>query len=364
MDSATYKIVKSANDIGPKDWDSIFGDIPEGYQFHKTLEESRLEQFTFFYITIRKSEKTVLIAPAFIADFNLDIAAGEFLGNAIRFIRKFIPDFFVLRTLFAGSPFGENGVVGIAEEDKEDATIVKELARAMEELARSEKIPFLVFKDMLEKDTRQLDTLKECGFLKVPSLPSVVMDTGFRSMEDYFGSLSHTRRKDLRRKIKRAHAEGKIELKVVDDISGIIDDIYSLYLNTYTAGKTKFEKLTKEFFVRTAVNMRPNAKFFLYYVNGRLAAFNLCFAHKDLFIDKFIGFDYDVSYKYNLYFLSWCSNVEWCINNGVKYFQTGQTDYRPKISLGGKEVPLYAYIRHRNPAIDIFLKLLARFVRS
>jgi len=364
MNGIEYNILKSIADISPTEWDSVFGDIPEGYKFYKTLEESRLEQFSFLYIIIRKNGKTILIAPVFTADFNLDIAVEGALGDIIRYIRKAVPRFLVVKTLFAGSPFGENGVIGISKDCDDAPGAISELASVIINHASSNKIPFIIFKDMPDKDTRHLDTLKNSGFLKVTSLPSVVMGTDFRSMDDYFKSLSHSRRKDIRRKIKKAHAEGRIELKITDDVSGIIDDIHSLYMNTYSAGKTKFEKLTREFFLNAAANMKPHAKFFLYYINGRLAAFNLCLVYKDLFIDKFIGFDYDVSYKYNLYFLSWCSNVEWCIKNGMKRFQTGQTDYHPKLSLGGRHVPLHAYIRHTNPAMDVFLKLMARFLRS
>ena len=48
----------------------------------------------------------------------------------------------------------------------------------------------------------------------------------------------------------------------------------------------------------------------LYYVNGKLSAFNLCFVYNDLLIDKFIGFDYEIARQYSLYFVSWCYTKE------------------------------------------------------
>jgi hypothetical protein len=85
--------------------------------------------------------------------------------------------------------------------------------------------------------------------------------------------------------------------------------------------------------------------------------------YKDLFIDKFIGFDYDISKKYNLYFVSWCFNVEWCLKNSIRFYQTGQTDYYPKLKLGGRLIPLYAYLRHENLLLNLILKLLALFLK-
>jgi predicted N-acyltransferase len=163
--------------------------------------------------------------------------------------------------------------------------------------------------------------------------------------------------------MKKAQSSGLIEVKITTDIKNIIEDIYRLYLNTYNASSVKFEKLTKEFFLNITSYMPSQAKFFLYYLDGKLAAFNLCFVYKDALIDKFIGFDYEMAYKYNLYFFSWCYNIKWCIENCVRYYQVGQTDYYPKLKLGGRIVPLYAYVKHNNPIQNLILKLLAKILR-
>ena len=364
MTKIRYEILNSVTKIGRAEWDSVFGDIPEGYQFHKTLEESNLGQFSFCYIVIRKGSDILLIAPLFIGDINLDILAEGFFSNLIQRIRKFLPSFFVVRTLFCGSPFGENGTIGIRADSQDKDMLIHELANGMNILSKKKNIPLIIFKDFLKRDARALKVLSKDGFFRTRSLPSVVTDIDFDSMDDYFKSLSPSRRKDLNRKLKKTYSNAHIEIKISDDVDRIIDDVYRLYVNTYLAGKIKFEKLTKDFFIHVARNMKPHVKFFLYYVNGALGAFNLCFVHKDLFIDKFIGFNYDISYKHNLYFISWCFNVEWCIKKSIRRYQTGQTDYRAKISLGGRRVSLYAYVKHRNFIYNPVLKLLDNLVRG
>jgi hypothetical protein len=81
--------------------------------------------------------------------------------------------------------------------------------------------------------------------------------------------------------------------------------------------------------------------------------------YEDLMIDKFIGFDYENAFPYSLYFVSWCFNIEWCLKHSIRFYQTGQTDYEPKIKLGGSLVPLYAYFKHNHFFFNLFLKLLA-----
>jgi len=363
MDNITYKIVDSVTGIKKDDWDSVFGDIPEGYQFYRTLEESGLAEFTFYYIALYQDGRVSSIAPLFVSDFNLDIAAEGAIERLIQGIRKYIaPRFLIFKTLFCGSPFGENGILGIREGIDPKSAII-ETIKIMREFCVEKRITLIIFKDFLKEDTLLLDSLLARGFLKVKSFPSVVTELNFSSFDEYLHSLSYSTRKSLRKKIKKAYSSADIKVKITDNIDGIADDIFRLYENTYHSGATKFERLTKEFFIIAARNLAPRSKFFLYYVNGKLAAFNLCFVYKDLFIDKFIGFDYDISKKHNLYFVSWCFNIEWCLNNSVRFYQTGQTDYYPKIKLGGKLLPLYAYLRHANLLLNLCLKLLVIFLR-
>lgn len=363
MKNITHKIVDSVSEIKRDDWDSVFGDIPEGYQFYKTLEESKLQDFAFSYIALYQADTCLLIAPLFVTDFNLDIAADGFIEEIIQRIRKFNPRFMVVKTLFCGSPFREHGDLGIRKDIEEKDILIGELIKTMSEFSKVKNTPFIIVKDFLKEETLLSDSLSAHGFFKVKSFPSTITELNFNSFDEYLKSLGHSTRKNLRRKIKKAYSQADIKVKTAERIDDIVEDVHRLYENTYHNGTTKFERLTREFFVNVARNLYPHTKFFLYYVNGKLSAFNLCFVYKDLFIDKFIGFDYDISNQYNLYFVSWCFNIEWCLKNSIRFYQSGQTDYYPKLRLGGKLIPLYAYLKHKNPVVNSLFKLLAIFLK-
>jgi predicted N-acyltransferase len=358
MPDFKYQVLNSITQINEKEWDNSFGDIPEGYNFYKTLEDSHLQDFTFYYMVLRQGQEIVLIAPLFVTDFNLDIGVEGWLKSAIEGVRKVFPRFLVLKTLFCGSVFGEHGAVGI-KNDVDKELVMHEFNRALGEFCKDKEIPFVIFKDFLSEDTPLLDGLLKKGFFKVNSFPSVVTDINFSSFDEYLDTLSYATRKNIRRRMKKAYASTDITIKITDNVDDMIEDVFRLYEDTYRSGSTKFERLSREFFTKVARNMRPKVKFFLYYCDGKLGAFNLCFCHNDLLIDKFIGFNYDISRKYSLYFLTWCYNIEWCLENKMRCYQTGQTDYHPKVRLGGRLVPLYAYLRHRNPVMNTLLKALA-----
>ncbi|MGA2463467.1 MAG: GNAT family N-acetyltransferase [Thermodesulfobacteriota bacterium] len=363
MDEIHHRIVNSIRKINKNEWDSVFGSIPEGYEFYHTLEKSDLKEFSFYYLLLYRDGHILFVAPLFVADFYLDIVLKGFIKNVIGFIRHFVQRFFILKTLFCGSPFGENAILGITKDFKDTHILIDELVKGMRGFCKENKISFTIFKDFLNENSPLLDSLKQKGFLKVDSFPSVRIELNFNSLEEYFKSLSPSTRKDLRRKIKEAYTKANIEIRIVDSVEDTIDDIYRLYLNTYRAGKIKFEFLTKEFFINVSKDLRPHIKYFLYYVNGNLSAFNLCFVYNDLLIDKFIGFDYDIAHQYSLYFVSWCFNIEWCLKNSIRFYQVGQTDYFQKIKLGGSLIPLYAYVKHNNFFFNLIIRLLTIFLK-
>ncbi|MEI6634815.1 MAG: GNAT family N-acetyltransferase [Chlamydiota bacterium] len=359
----SYEIVDSIERIPRGEWDAVFGDVPEGYDFHRTLEISGLPDFAFFYAVLFDRERILAIAPLFTCDFKLDIPLAGLGGRLIRRIRRFLPRFCVTRTLFCGSPFGEHGVIGIRPGAADRDAVVEELERALDGFSKARGIPFIVFRDFRECDAPLLDPLRRRGFAKVRSLPNVVTDLDRPTFDEYLKELSRATRKDVRRKVKKALAEARVRVEIADDVAPIADDIYRLYLNTWGAGGARFGKLTRDYFLNAGTQMKPRAKYFLYRTDGRLAAFNFCFAHGDLLIDKFIGFDYEISRRHNLYFVSWFCNIEWCLEHGVRRYQTGQNGYGPKLRLGGRLIPLNAYLRHRKPLADLVIKAAARMMR-
>ena len=362
MTEIKYKIFDKIEAIGSPSWEALFGDPAEGYSFYKSVEESLLEGFSFSYLAIYKDSRLAVIAPLFCADFDLAIAADGFWEKLIKSARIFMPRFLICKTFFCGAPFSESGVLGACAGALEDPAIRRVLLKAIEKQAAGHHASLILFKDFLEKDALVLNYLRSFGFTKVSSYPAVDVSLNFKSFEEYLQSLGKSTRKNLKKKLQKSSEQGEIQVRLVDDIRPEIDKIMQLYENTYQAGSTKFERLNWEFFLR--VNRQFScARFFLYYFQDKLVAFNLCFSHKNILIDKFIGLDYAVSNRLNLYFVSWAHNIKWCIEHQINAYYPGQTDYEPKIRLGGKLIPLYAYLKHRRLVANFMIKILALFFK-
>jgi predicted N-acyltransferase len=358
----SHSIVPSITQIKPDEWCRLFGELSEDYDSFLTLESSGLEGFGFCYALVYAGNRLELIAPLFWSNLDLGIGVEGVALRVLRIVRKIFPRFLVERTLFCGAPFAENGAIGLAADSGNKPALLAELIRAMELLCRKKALTFIMFKDFPASALEVLAPLARLGFLKGDSFPNVVLPLPYGTMDEYLASLSHGTRKELRRKVRKALSDGLVQVRVVDQVEDIIESLYKLYINTYNAGTVHFEKLTPGYFIEVGRTQRGQAKFFLYYVNGRLACFNLCFRHADRLIDKFIGMDYSNSRQYNIYFYSWYHNVQWCIQNGIRYYQVGQTDHDAKVHLGGKLVPLYFYAKHSNRLLNNLLRSAARFL--
>jgi hypothetical protein len=358
MPEITYRIYEDIGQIGKESWGAVFGEVPESYAFYKTLSGSNLCQFNFFYLAGYCGAELVLIAPLFSTDFNLDIAVEGKLSALIGGLRRVFPRFLITRTLFCGSPFAEFGVVGVRPGWEKSEKMLAVLEAGMEVLAEKIKARVIIFKDFPESARPFLDPLLRKGFSRIRSLPNVAVELNYKSFPEYLESLGKSTRKNLKRKLKEAQEREGLEVQVVRDISAHIEQVVELYENAYRRGGTKFERLNKEFFLCASRELAPHTLYFLYSVQGKLAAFNLCFVYNNLFIDKFIGFDYDISVRYNLYFVSWANNIRWCIDHSLGCYHPGQTDYAPKIRLGGKLVTLFVYLRHRSAILNFLLRPL------
>lgn len=355
------EVYTTINDIPKEIWDGLFNpEIIENYYYQKTLEESHLKEFTFYYFIAKRNEKIVAIIPAFTSDFSFSTIIQGKLQKFILNVQKFLPRFLKIKILFIGSPTTEELYIGLPEEENLEKILDKTLKKIFT-FARKKKASAVLFYNLTRKQQELADYLLRKGFAKMESFPNTVLKINTASIEEFFDSLGKSTRKSLKRKLSKTLELTELRTEISDDIGFIKDRIHELYLTNFTESDVRFETLTKEFFQNICINMPGIAKYFLTYDNTRLVAFNLLIIKNDTAIDKFIGFDTEVSRKYNLYYTTFIHNINYCIKNNIHYYQMGITDYEPKIRLGAALVPLYIYVRLLSPILNFIGKF---FIKS
>jgi len=356
------RVTDTVKDISQSDWDRLFGtSCIESRDYHITLEESNLREFRLQYLLAKRGQQLVAIAPFFTNDFSFTTIIQGKLQKLILKLQKKISRFGKMKLLFVGFPTTEELYLGLSsEENIKDLmdVILKELSL----IAKKSKVRSILFFNLTLQQNALAEYLREKDFVPMENFPNTRLRINANSLEEYMRTLSKNMRKGLKRKLRRSQEEVELKTEVIEELNGMGDEIYRLYLNNFKNSDVCFETLTPEFFHNICRNMPGKAKFLITRNRDKIVAFNLCLTQGETCIDKFIGFDDSVSRNYHLYYATFCHNVEWCIKMGFRNYQMGITDYHPKLRLGAKLIPLYIYAKSFNPIVNSMMKLLARFI--
>ncbi len=349
------KIIRSIGQISASEWNKVFPPVMVGYGFFKSLDESSFDQFDFYYCLVYEGRELVGAAPCFSLDYSLDTSLSGPWRRLTNAITKIFPKIFSLKAFVCGVPM-DNGHIGLKK--NREAEILEALEQRMEAMARKLRAPFMAFKDFDQGYDRLFEGLLRNHYLKMDYLPSTRMKLDFTNFEGYLKKLSGASRYDFRRKLKKAGTI-KIASSIVDALDEeTLEEAYGLYLQMVKTHDMGFEIVPKEFFRAIARHMPQETKFFLWRINGRLAAFVFCLVSKDLLMDYYIGLDGPLAREYHLYFVKFKDVVEWCLSRGIKTYEMGTTGYEPKRRLKFEFVPSYLYVKARHRWLHPVLKLL------
>ncbi len=219
--------------------------------------------------------------------------------------------------------------------------------------ARRANARLIVLKEFPAEYRAPLSVFSNDGYVRVPSFPMVRLAIDFKDFDDYMSRvLSHSTRKDLRRKFRKAAATDPIAMQVVHDITPFIDEIYPLYLAVYQRSVLHFEKLTREYLCRLGRAMPDRARFLIWRQKGKAIAFALCMLNGDCLYDEYLGLDYSVALDLHLYFYTLRDIIEWGMKQGCKWYYSTALSYEPKLRLKCELVPLDLYVAHRSPWLN------------
>jgi predicted N-acyltransferase len=238
--------------------------------------------------------------------------------------------------------------------------------------------PFLIIKDIPIEGTlvgeealgyarRLTDECKKMGFVLLEGQSLAYVPIDFTSVDEFLSRRSHTRRRNLRRKLK-SRASLTIEsitsgdARVHDEM--FLAELYALYLNVYRQSEIHFDLLTASFFRAVLQDADTNSVIFAYRLDGNLIGYNLCVCENGVLLDKYIGFVYPQARDHNIYAVSWFHNLEYALANGLRYYVAGWTDPEVKRELGATFTLTQQAVYVRNPVLRTLLRLFRRLFET
>jgi hypothetical protein len=355
--------VSSEADIPATLWEACFQAPFEGRWWYSALEKAGLkDQFSFYYGLAYENDRVVAIAPAFVMNVPIRLVVPPALLPIVNTLGIFMPSLLYQRTFFIGSPCSDEGRVGMID-DKNTLARLYAINQSMQKQADLLQAPMRVWKDF--SNTHQLEfreMLKPEGLFRLTSFPGTELKLEGSNSEGYLASLKSSRRIKLKKKLKQA-ASAPIEVEVFQHPNlETMDEIFSLFWQTYEKGDTKFERLNRQFFDLISAYEQSYFVVLRELESKKLLSFMLCFKLGEHVINKFIGIDYAQPKEWFLYFRLWEAAVDWAYSVNAKYIQSGQTGYAPKIELGNDMVALTNYCKHKNPFIHWIYSKVANTV--
>jgi len=346
--------------IGREAWNACFRGHVEDYDCLLAIEGAGIGDFEWRYLTVEENGKISAAMPAFLCPYPLDTTLEEGMPRRlIRRVRQYAPGFLVLRLACLGSPCTETGAIGFHADVPEEhrQRLFGELLAAFEALAAKEGCALMGIKDIPAPIAAEFGALfSKRRYAAIGGLPSAWLDIDFETIDDYLARLSAGTRKDMRRKLKSFDA---VRVEIRTEIGDLLPRVMALYHDTRNRSEWQFEELTPAYFEGILAHMGGRSFCALYFVGDELLAANLIVHDERVAIDKFFCMDGEKGRPYNLYFLSWFTNLRYCLDNDLSRYQSGQAYYENKVRLGSQLTANTMFFRHRNPALQALLRLVS-----
>lgn len=184
-----------------------------------------------------------------------------------------------------------------------------------------------------------MQVAQQHDFLIVEGQALAYVEMDFKNRDEYLARLSKSRRKNLKRKLKSLE-HVRVECVPTGDQRFSNTEfriyLYQLYYAVYQQSDIHFDLLTADFFDAILQDSTSGGQVFLYWDQEILVGYNICYVYQDKLIDKYIGMNYPIALEHNLYFISWFINLDYALQQQLKYYVAGWTDPEVKAQLGAK----------------------------
>ena len=342
-------------------WNDCFPGALEDWDYYLSVENAAIDDFQWRYLAVYEDQTLVAVAVAFMTHYRLDTTVSGVGKRLTERLQRLWPGALQL-ALYARGSRGADGCAGGGASPGPAGrrpVLLEQLLIAARRDADGFGIGLLAVKDAPTHDAHWAQSCRAAGFQSMPSLPTGVLPLPYGSVDAYLGSLGKSTRKDLRRKLR---APGpRVEWR--HNIDDVLPEVMRLYEATLTRADLQFERLPAGYFTGILEQLQERAVCVLYWVDEHLVAFNLMLLDEHRLIDKFFGHDITFSREYNLYFRSWLTNVDYCIQHNIALYECGQAGYASKLRLGCQFQGNSLFFRHRNRLVNGLLALVKLFIR-
>lgn len=349
---------------GLSSWDSLVEhrDVLKSFPLASAVHEARLPGMELFYLIGERpgSGMTEVICPVFLYTTSLEVLSPRFFKRFSAWVRGAFPDFLVCRALVIGTPLPICSDLILRRSETILRNIAQELAYEWTKKGLELGAQFVVIKEAEQELLETLSSLKDEGFIFVPSMPSATL-----SLDSSEGSYMSRLRKSYRvvyKTRKNQFEEGGGSWLEFDAKHHNLAEIHRLYLQVLERSNSKFELMPANFFLNTVRYLPDGAKLLIACVEERIVGFALIIFSKEYLCPIYIGMDYSIRDKLSLYYNILYRSIEEAELRRIPLVKLGQTAYESKALIGASFAKVYLAIKPLSFLSGLILRVFRKLL--
>ncbi len=307
----------------------------------KVLESSNPSDLQFRYLTVTNSNGEICGIIYFqllkFSGKNVHLKSNPYISIAVNLALKIC----TFKLLICGNVFAVNFRPYCFFEDKISEV---DITMIIEKYTSIEKCDAVLLKDFGSDYSNQL--LYSMGFQNYSTDLTMCLDVmnDWKTIEDYKNALTKKYRKRFEKITYSAISMERKELSI-SEIAKYRDKLFELFKQVSAKQTMSMGLIDKNYFEEFKAAFPEKFKVIGYFDNAKMIAFCTYIDRDSLLEVHYIGMDYSVNEKYNLYFNILYDSLKIAISEKKSQLELGRTAREAKANLGCKAVYFNDYMK-------------------
>lgn len=352
----SYTLYDSINDVDAEEWNRLRRGERDPFmdpRFIRAVETAMAGTGRFQHVVFR-DHNGVPAASACMCSYRVDasLLTDGWTKKMAQWIGRLAPRLTHFNVVFCGLSVSAGQSHLRLAPGVDSAIVLRQLDGLLQQFAKQERAECIVIKELTAEECERLAPLESLGYRRADSLPMNHTKPDFRNFEDFCAHLKSRKRYPIRRSQKKFAKSGLhiVQCTGRDGVEKIYnDDVHKLYEAVFERAEVRLEKAPAALFQQLAVHFPDNSAFTFIYDDERVVAFAASVFTTEVFHQMFVGFDYELNPKCDLYFNLFFHAIDYAFRQNVSDIFVGQTaDTFKQRKLGCYHVPLYFFVKGAN----------------
>ena len=300
----------------------------------------------------------VAAAPGYFYELDMGGVQSNVVADALLKVRKVLPRLLVSTVYEIGSP---TPLVPpfLLDRSLPPRTGIAELVEAGLEEAEAGDAEMVIVQsfERTRPGATETDVLTELGFASVPIPYTGVVDLPYADFDEYLAAMRSQYRRRTRKTIE---ASSHLQVEHLEDFAAEVPELARLWRLVYERADELKREILGEPYFRAVAELDYVSVLALRRRDGSLASYALLLDDRPRLHFLYTGFEERAGREESAYFRLLYEIVRYGIVNDYASVNLGLTTMEPKLDVGGVPMPLYGWIRHRNPILQRAFARLAQ----